>query len=135
MNIKSMRFWLPVVLIVAGIYGIRSWQALHARPTPVPARVHGPAIILFRGDNSANCRAIDHLVDQAAHRYQGQISVVQTDWSTDNPLIRKYRIRFLPAVILIDSKNNEVERIIGESPAVQKKLAQALNQAEHLLLN
>jgi len=132
MNIKSMRFWLPVVLIVAGIYGIRSWQ--HARPTPVPARVHGPAIILFRGDNSANCRAIDHLVDQAAHRYRGQISVVQTDWSTDNPLIRKYRIRFLPAVILVDSKNHEVKRIVGESPAVQKKLARALNQAEHLLL-
>jgi len=49
MNIKSMRFWLPVVLIVTGIYGIKSWQALHTRPTPVPARVHGPAIILFRG--------------------------------------------------------------------------------------
>ena len=135
MNIKSIRFWLPVVLIVTGIYGIKSWQALHARSTPVPARVHGPAIILFRGDNSANCRAIDHLVNQAARRYQGRISVVRTDWSADNPLIRKYRIRFLPAVILIDSKNNEVERIIGESPVVQKKLAQALNQAEHLLLN
>jgi len=97
MNVKSMRSWLSVVLTVAGIYGIKSWQALHVQSTPVPARVHGPAIIIFRGDNNANCRAIDHLVDQAAHRYQGRISVVRTDWSTDNPLIRKYRIRFLSA--------------------------------------
>jgi len=74
-------------------------------------------------------------VDQAAHRYQGRISVVQTDWSTDNPLINKYQIHFLPAVVFVDSKGNEVERIIGESPAVQTKLADALNQAEHLLLN
>lgn len=135
MNIKNMRLGLLIVLIIAGIYGIRSWQALHAQSIPVPATVSGPAIILFRGDNSANCRAIDHLVDRAAHRYQGRISVVRTDWLTDNPLIRKYRIRFLPAVVFVDSKGNEIERIIGESPAVQKKLAQALNQTPRLLLN
>ncbi len=58
----------------------------------------------------------------------------QTDWSTDNPLIRKYRIRFLPAVVFVNSKGNEVERIIGESSAVQTKLARSLAQAEHLLL-
>jgi len=134
MNIKHMRPGLLVVLIIAGIYGLKSWQTSNAQSTPVPTRVSGPAIILFRGDNSTNCRAIDHLVDQAARRYQGRISVVQTDWSTDNPLISKYRIRFLPAVIFVDSKDNEIGRIIGESPAVQKKLAQALNQAPQLLL-
>ncbi len=135
MNIRNIRPWLLIVVIIVGIYGFKSWQASHTQPAPVPSRINGPAIILFRGDNSANCRAIDHLVDQAAHRYQGQISVVRTDWSTDNPLIRKYRIRFLPAVIFVNGKNNEVKRIIGESPAVQKKLAQALNQARHLLLH
>ena len=136
MNIRNMRPWLLVVLIITGISGFKSWQAMYGQSTPVPGRVRGPAIILFRGDdNDNNCRAIYHLVDQAAIRYQGRISVVRTDWSTDNPLIRKYRIRFLPAVIFVDRKNNEVKRIIGESPAVQTKLADTLNQAEQLLLN
>ena len=74
-------------------------------------------------------------MEQAKERYQGQIEVIQSDWSPDNPLIEQYQIRFLPAVIFIDRQGNEKGRIVGESPAVQAQLAEALAQAEQLLLN
>gem|GEM_PF-6997753 len=96
-------------------------------------QLDGPAVILFRGDNSPSCQAIHQLVDQAEVRYGNQINFVQTDWSVNNPLIKKYQIRFLPTVVFVDYKNTEALRIIGESPTVQQKLKYALTQLEHLL--
>jgi Thioredoxin len=93
----------------------------------------GPAIILVRGDNSPGCRAIHGLVEQAARRYRGRIEVIQTDWSPDNPLIGQYQIRFLPAVVFIGRDGDEIGRIVGESKAVQDRLAEALAGAEVLL--
>jgi hypothetical protein len=62
-----------------------------------------------------------------------QINFVQLDWATDKPLIKEYQIRFLPTVVFVDQHDKEVGRIIGESPAVQQKLEQALTQVEDLL--
>jgi len=55
------------------------------------------------------------------------------DWSDKNPLIKKYQVRFLPTVVFINKNNKEVKRIIGESPAVKKKLEQTVDQLESLL--
>jgi len=58
---------------------------------------------------------------------------VQTDWSSDNSLIKEYKIRFLPTVVFIDYNGKEAGRIIGESTIIQQKLEQALAQVEQLL--
>jgi len=123
-----------VIVVVLGVVGIKLWPSASEQETTQTVLPDGPAIILVRGDNSAGCRAIHELVDRAEQRYQNRIEVIQTDWSPDNPLIERYQIRFLPAVVFIDSQGNELGKIIGESPAVQEQLAQALAQAEQMLL-
>lgn len=133
MPLKRFGFGLFIVVIVGAAFGWKAWQHQSAPNSLLPTQVKGPAVILFRGDNSPSCQAIHHLVDQAAARHGKQINFAQLDWSTNHPLIKRYEIRFLPTVVFIDQHNKEVGRIIGESPAVQQKLAQALNQIEDLL--
>lgn len=131
MQLKHTGLWLLMV-ITGTVFGWKVWQQ-HTASDTLPAQLDGPAVILFRGDNSPNCQAVHQLIDQAEARYGKQINFVQTDWSSDNLLIKKYRIRFLPTVVFIDHKGKETGRIIGESPAVQQKLEQALTQVEQLL--
>ena len=123
-NGVSVWIWLPVLVLLAGIFGFKYWQGTRA---PVVAQaIDGPAVLLVRGDNSANCRAIHRLVDEAARDYGDRIRVVQMDWSADNPLIERYQVRFLPSVIFIDAEGRKVGQVVGESPAVQRKLRDAL---------
>lgn len=125
---------IVVTAVLLGVLGIKLWPIISASQTTTIKPPDGPAIVLIRGDNSPGCNAIHGLVEQAEQRYRGKIEVIQTDWSADNPLIEYYQIRFLPAVIFIDRHGKEQGRIIGESPAVQARLSQALMQAEQLLL-
>ena len=127
---------IVVVAVLLGVLGIKLWPTATETQTQTTqmAPPDGPAIVVIRGDNSSSCQEIYRLVEQAEQRYQGRIEVIQTDWSPDNPLIEHYQIRFLPAVVFIDSQGNEQGKISGESPAAQAQLAQALAQAEQLLL-
>jgi len=77
----------------------------------LPEQINGPAIILFKGDNSVSCRKIHSLVEQAKCKYQDLIHVSLIDWSDYNPLIKKYKIRFLSSTIFINSKGKGVGRI------------------------
>jgi len=134
MKIERKYIGIVVVLMLVGIFAVKLWPDSSNTQQAGFAPPDGPAIVLIRGDNSPGCNAIHGLVEQAEQSYQGRIEVIQTDWSPDNPLIKHYQIRFLPAVVFIDSQGNELGRIIGESPAIQAQLAQALAQAEQLLL-
>jgi len=122
------------VLVLVFVFVVKLWPDTNRTQRTGFIPPDGPAIVLVRGDNSPSCNAIHGLVEQAEQRYRGQIEVIQTDWSLENPLIEHYQIRFLPAVVFIDSQGNELGQIVGESSAVQAKLAQALAQAEQLLL-
>lgn len=133
MQVKRVGLWLLIVVIVGTVFGWKVWQQHTASSSQLLTQVEGPAVILFRGDNSSSCQAVHHLVDEAAARYGKQIHFVQLDWSADNPLIKQYQIRFLPTVVFVDRHDNEVGRIVGESPAVQDKLARALTRLEDLL--
>jgi len=117
--------WLPVLLLLAGIFGTKYWQRSGAS-TLAAQGIEGPAVLLVRGDNSANCQAIHRLVEEAAQRYGDRIHVMQIDWSADNPLIEKYQVRFLPSVVFIDAEGRKVGQVVGESPVVQQKLQAAL---------
>ena len=125
--------WLIAVVIIGTIYGIKTPTSDTTLPASNPVQVAGPAVILFRGDNSPSCQTIHRLVDEAEQHYS-QITFRQFDWSPDNPLIEHYQVRFLPTVLLIDHQGQEVARIIGESPAVQAKLKDALAKLDPLLL-
>jgi len=131
MRLKRSIPWLLLIIIAAVFIG-KLWQQQSATDNS-STQLNGPAVILFRGDNSPSCRAVHQLVDQAKTRYGNQINFVQTDWSADNPLIKKYQIRFLPTVVFVDHKGHEAGRIIGESPKVQQKLKHAFTQLEQLL--
>lgn len=133
MQLKRIAPWVLILFIIGTVFGWKAWQHRLTPNALLLTQVKGPAVILFRGDNSPGCQAIHHLVDEAAVRHGKQINFAQTDWSADNPLIKKYQIRFLPTVVFIDQHDKEVGRIIGESPAVQQKLGQALAQIEELL--
>ena len=132
MQLKKIGFGVFVVIIGAAI-GWKLWQKQLADSEQIVTQIDGSAVILFRGDNSPGCRAIHNLVDQAAVRYGEKIRFVQLDWSADNPLIKKYQIRFLPTVVFVNQQNKEAARIIGESEAVQLKLGRALASIEDLL--
>lgn len=133
MQVKRIGLGLLIVIIVGTAFGWKVWQQRSASSSQPLTQVKGPAVILFRGDNSPSCQAIYRLVDQAEVRHGKQINFVQLDWSADNPLIKEYQIRFLPSVVFVDQHGYEAGRIIGESPAVQQKLGQALAQFEDLL--
>ena len=133
MSLKHVGPSLFILVIVGAVLGWKAWQQQSASITPSSTQVEGPAVILFRGDNSPSCQAVHRLVDEAAARHGKQIHFAQLDWSADNPLIKHYQIRFLPTVVFVDRHDNEVGRIVGESPAVQEKLAQALTRLEDLL--
>lgn len=133
MSLKHVGPSLFILVIVGAVLGWKAWQQQSTSSTPSSTQVEGPAVILFRGDNSPSCQAIHRLVDEAAARHGKQIHFAQLDWSADNPLIKHYQIRFLPTVVFVDRHDKEVGRIVGESPAVQQKLAQALAQIDDLL--
>lgn len=133
MSLKHVGPSLFILVIVGAVLGWKAWQQPSASSTPSSTQVEGPAVILFRGDNSPSCQAVHRLVDQAAARHGKQIHFAQLDWSADNPLIKHYQIRFLPTVVFVDRHDKEVGRIVGESPAVQQRLAQALAQIDDLL--
>ncbi|WP_455220604.1 thioredoxin family protein [Kaarinaea lacus] len=134
MLLKRIGPWLLLVVIVGIVFALKAWQQRSESTVPSVNNIKGPAVILFRGDNSPSCQAIHKLVDEAAARHDKQVHFVQLDWSDDNPLIKKYRIQFLPTVVFVNEQNKEVGRIVGESPAVQQKLKQALIQIDDLVL-
>lgn len=125
---------IVMVTVVLSVLGARLWSNATQPQTAQMELPAGPAIVLIRGDNSPGCNAIHNLVEQAQRNYRGRVEVIQTEWSADNPLIEHLQIRFLPAVVFIDRQGQERRRIVGESPAVQAQLADALAQAEQLLL-
>ena len=132
MPVTRIGLGLLVIVLVGTVFGWKAWEKHAASSSPLTAQVQGPAVILFRGDNSPGCRAIHRLVDQAAARYGDRIDFVQLDWSAADPLIKQFEIRFLPTVVFVDRDDQEVGRIVGESPAVQQKLGQALDRLDAL---
>ena len=134
MQLKRIGPWLLLAIIIGSVFGLKYWRQQSVSNAPPLPQVKGPAVILFRGDNSPSCQAIHRLVDEAAARQSKKIHFAQLDWSDDNPLIKKYQIRFLPTVVFVNQQDKEVARIVGESPAVQQKLKQALDHVDELLL-
>lgn len=132
MQLKNVGLWLLIIIIGAPI-GWKMWQKSSGTSEQVAAQVEGPAVILFKGDYSADCRAIYKIVNDAELKYGDNINFIQTDWTDDNSLIKKYQIRFLPTVIFVGQNNTEVKRIVGEGPAIEQKLEQTLGQVENLL--
>ena len=134
MLLKRVGSWLLLIVIVGAVFALKTWQQRSESTGPSLTDIKGPAVILFRGDNSPSCQAIHKLVDEAAVRHGKQVHFAQLDWSDDNPLIKKYRIQFLPTVVFVNQQDKEVGRIVGESPAVQQKLEQALTHIDDLVL-
>ena len=114
-----------MLLLLAALFGVKLWQPAES-PSATPSTVEGPAVLLIRGDDSPNCQAIHRLVDETAQDYGDRIHVLQMDWSAGNPLIERYQVRFLPSVIFIDTQGRKVGQVVGESPAVQRRLRDAL---------
>ncbi len=133
MQLKKIAPWLIALVIIGSIFIFKIRSADMTQLASNSTQVTGPAVILFRGDNSPSCRAIHQLVDEAEQRYKQKITFKQFDWSADNPLIEQYQVRFLPTVLLIDQQGKVVDRIIGESPAVQAKQKKRLTQLSPLL--
>ena len=134
MLLKRTGLWLLLILIVGLVFGWKVWRQHSASDVQPLSEIKGPAVIMFRGDNDPGCQTIYHLVDEAATRHGTQIQFIQLEWSDNNPLIKKYQIRFLPSVVFVDKQDKEIDRIVGESPAVQQKLQQRLAHIDELLL-
>jgi len=66
MKLKRTSFWM-LLIIIGAVYGWKVWQQ-EAALSKLPTQIAGPAVILFRGDNSPSCQAIHQLVDQAKVR-------------------------------------------------------------------
>jgi thioredoxin 1 len=132
MQLKKIGTWLLLLIIVGAVFGWKNWQQSATSKLVASAAISGPTVILFRGDNDPGCQSIYQLVDEAAARQVKGIRFIQQDWSDNNPLIKKYQIRFLPSVVFIDQDDKERLRIVGESPAVQKKLKHILIHLDEL---
>ncbi|HEB85546.1 MAG TPA: thioredoxin [Gammaproteobacteria bacterium] len=133
---RLKQYWplLTTLFIISALFITKVWRSDTQASLVQNSKITGPAIILFRGDKSPNCQMINQLVSEAEQRYGHQITFRQFDWSADNPLIAKYKVRFLPTVLFIDSTGKEVTRSVGESPTVQVRLKNTLARLNHLLL-
>ena len=131
MQLKIIGLGLFIIIIGAAM-GWKLWQKPSTNDEQIVAQVAGPAVILFKGDNSGDCRAIYKIVNDAELVHGDKVNFIQTDWSEDNPLIKKHQIRFLPTVIFVGQNNAEVERIVGEGAAIEQKLKQRLSTIEYL---
>ncbi len=134
MQLKQYWPLLTTILIISALFIAKTQLSGTQFDPATNAKISGPAIILFRGDNSPNCQIIHQLVSDAEQRYGKKITFRQFDWSSDNPLIKKYKVRFLPTVLFIDKKDQEVTRTVGESPAVQARLKKILTHPDVLLM-
>jgi thioredoxin 1 len=132
MQLNKLGSWLLLLIIVAGVFGWKTWQHQTASKPVASTAISGPTVILFRGDNDPGCQSIYQLVDEAAAHHAKGIQFVQQDWSDNNPLIKKYQIRFLPSVLFIDQDGQEKLRIVGESAAVHEKLKLTLTHLDEL---
>lgn len=131
MAMRRTLLWL-VIATVAGLIWAK-WLPRQFASQPDGGAGGGARVVLFRGDDSAGCRTINRLVDEAETQYAGRVGVTRVDWSPDHPLIREHNVRFLPTVVFLDSRGREKKRVVGESAAVQAELRQALSDAETLL--
>lgn len=134
MQLKKMNFLIIITLVLMMIMSWKLAQKSTTTNEKLLTEVKGPVVLLFKGDNSPGCRAIDKVIIDAEIKYN-HINFMLMDWSDKNPLIKKYQVRFLPTVVFINKNNKEVKRIIGESPAVKQKLEQTVDKLESLLLN
>ena len=134
MQLKKISLWIVITLVIVMIISLTLAQKSTTTNEKLVTEVNGPAVLLFKGDNSPGCRAIDKVIIDAQLKYN-DINFMLMDWSGKNPLIKKYQVRFLPTVVFINKNNKEVKRIIGESPAVKQKLEQTVDQLESLLRN
>ena len=132
MQLKKVSLWLFIAIIISAAISWKVWQKSPAISEQAITQLEGPAVILFKGDYSADCRAIYKIVNDAELKHGDNINFVQTDWSEDNPLIEKYQVRFLPTVVFVDQNNTEVKRIIGEGPTIEQKLEDTLDQIDNL---
>lgn len=131
MQLKKISLFIIITLVIV----IISWKAIQKTTTTNEiflTEVKGPAVLLFKGDNSPGCRAIDKVIIDAEIKYK-YINFMMMDWSDENPLIKKYQVRFLPTVVFINKNNKEVKRIVGESLAVKQKLEVTVNRLDSLL--
>ncbi len=131
MQVKKLAFSL-LIIIIGAMIGWKLWQKSSANSEQIIAQVDGPAVILFKGDSSGNCKAIYKIISDAELKHRGNINFIQTEWAENNPLIERYKIRFLPTVVFVDMNNIEVERIVGEGEAIEQKLMQRLSRIEDL---
>jgi len=134
MLLKRILLWILLIVVIGSVFGWKTWKPHPASNTQALVDVKVPAVILFRGDNDPGCLTIYHLVEQTANHYNTEIHFIQVEWSDQNPLIKKYQIRFLPSVVFVNRNGQEIDRIVGESPAVHQKLQQALAHVDELLL-
>lgn len=134
MLLKRILPWLLIIVVIGAVFGWKTWKQHSASNTQSQAEVKGPAVILFRGDNDPGCLTIYQMVEQTANHHNSDIHFVQVEWSDQNLLIKKYQVRFLPSVVFVNKNGQEVDRIVGESPAVQQKLQHTLDRVDELLL-
>ena len=132
MQLKKLALWLFIIIFCTAI-GWKIWQKSSASTQQISIQLEGPAVILFKGDYSADCRAIYKIVSDAELKHSDNIKFIQLDWSDDNQLIKKYQISFLPTVVFVNQNNAEVDRIVGEGAAIEQKLQHRLEQVEPLL--
>lgn len=133
MQVKQAGRWLPFFIIAVFAIGWKSTLNHASAASAQTAKLDGPAVILFRGDNDPNARAIDHIVTQAEARHGKQIDFVQLSESAHSPLAERYKVRSRPTVVIVDGHDRAVRRISGESPAAQKRLGHALARVATLV--
>lgn len=70
-----------------------------------------PVVLDFWAQWCGPCKALSPTLDQLAEKYAGKVKIVKIDTESNPELCRKYRVRGIPHVLLLD--NGEVVSDIG----------------------
>jgi thioredoxin 1 len=74
-----------------------------------------PVLVDFTADWCPPCKMIAHILDEIAHKYQGQLSVGTLDSDAHPDITQTYGVMGLPTLILFVN-GEPVQRIVGYTP-------------------
>ena len=86
---------------------------------------HKPLLLKFDADWCSDCKAIQPVLEDLSHTYQGKIDFIKVDVEANHELAHLYNVKGIPSLFFIKDKKT-VDQTKGVQPKAE--LERRLNQ-------
>lgn len=81
------------------------------------AQNEGRAVLFFHAGWCPTCRTLDKELQNADSSLPSDVTILKTDYDTENALKDKYTVVTQHTLVLVDDQGNEVDKVIGANLA------------------